>query len=401
MNMQILRTAVILGLLSVVGPVAIDMYLPALPAIAAQLGATTAEVQFSLMAYMAAIAVCQLFYGPVSDMVGRKPPLYFGIGVFVIGSIGCALSPSIEWLIVFRFVQGVGACASMALPRAIVRDNYTGAEAAQLMSLLMLVFSISPILAPLSGSVVIAFGDWRLLFWVMTVVGALALLLCIVGLKETRPKSARVESSVMSALRGYAMLITDMRFVGLSLIGAFGMSSFMAFIGNSSFIYIEHYGLTPTEYSLAFSVNAISFFAVSQATGVLVKRFGLQSVVRVAVTGFAAAMVLLAAIFLSGVDNMWVLSGLMFVAFGFLGLVLPTTAVLAMDAHGEIAGTASALMGTLQMVAGAGVMGVVGAFFNGTAIPMVTAFAICAGLAFILTMLTLRAPRQLSEVPAE
>lgn len=401
MNMQILRTAVILGLLSVVGPVAIDMYLPALPAIAAQLGASTAEVQFSLMAYMAAIAVCQLFYGPVSDMVGRKPPLYFGIGVFVIGSIGCALSPSIEWLIVFRFVQGVGACASMALPRAIVRDNYTGADAAQLMSLLMLVFSISPILAPLSGSVVIAFGDWRLLFWVMTLVGALALLLCIVGLKETRPKSARVESSVMSALRGYAMLITDMRFVGLSLIGAFGMSSFMAFIGNSSFIYIEHYGLTPTEYSLAFSVNAISFFAVSQATGVLVKRFGLQSVVRVAVTGFAAAMVLLAAIFLSGVDNMWVLSGLMFVAFGFLGLVLPTTAVLAMDAHGEIAGTASALMGTLQMVAGAVVMGVVGAFFNGTAIPMVTAFAVCSGLAFILTMLTLRAPRQLREVPAE
>jgi MFS transporter, DHA1 family, multidrug resistance protein len=401
MNMQILRTAVILGLLSVVGPVAIDMYLPALPAIADHLGATTAQVQFSLMAYMAAIAVCQLFYGPVSDMVGRKPPLYFGIGVFVLGSIGCALSPSIEWLIFFRFVQGVGACASMALPRAIVRDNYTGAEAAQLMSLLMLVFSISPILAPLSGSVVSAFGDWRLLFWVMTVVGALALLLCIVGLKETRPKSARVESSVMSALRGYALLITDMRFVGLSLIGAFGMSSFMAFIGNSSFIYIEHYGLTPTEYSLAFSVNAISFFAVSQATGVLVKRFGLQSVVRVAVTGFASAMVLLAAIFFSGVDNMWVLSGLMFVAFGFLGLVLPTTAVLAMDAHGEIAGTASALMGTLQMVSGAVVMGVVGAFFNGTALPMVTAFAVCSGLAFILTMLTLRAPRRMGEVPAE
>jgi DHA1 family bicyclomycin/chloramphenicol resistance-like MFS transporter len=123
------------------------------------------------MAYMAAVAVCQLVYGPLSDMFGRKPPLYFGMAVFVVGSVGCALAPNADMLILFRFLQGVGACASMSLPRAIVRDNYTGAEAAQLMSLIMLVFSVSPILAPLSGSLVIAFGDWRAMFWVMTVVG--------------------------------------------------------------------------------------------------------------------------------------------------------------------------------------------------------------------------------------
>ncbi len=249
MNAKILGTAVILGLLSVVGPVAIDMYLPALPEIGGQLGASTSAVQLSLMSFMAAFAVGQLFYGPVSDMVGRKPPLYFGLGIFMLGSIGCALAPSIEWLIVARFVQGIGACASASLPRAIVRDQYTGAEAAQLFSLIMLVFSVSPILAPLTGSLVIAFGDWRLLFWVMTVGAA-----CSASRSrcspcaKTRPAHLRTESSIGGALRSYGTLLKDWNFIGLVMIGAFGMSSFMAFIGNSSFIYIEHYGLTPTQY---------------------------------------------------------------------------------------------------------------------------------------------------------
>lgn len=390
MNMNILKSALVLGLLSVIGPVAIDMYLPALPEIGGQLGASTASVQLSLMSFMAAFAVGQLIYGPISDMVGRKPPLYFGIALFIIGSIGCAVSPSVEWLIVSRFIQGIGGCAAMSLPRAIVRDEYTGAEAAQLFSLIMLVFSISPILAPLSGSIVITFGDWRLLFWVMGAVGVLGLILSVVALKETRPKHLRTESSLGGAIRGYGSLLVDWNFMGLTFIGAFGMSAFMAFIGNSSFVFIEHYGLTPTEYSLAFSVNAISFFAVSQSTGFMVKRFGLQRVVRWAVTGFAVSMALLAGIFVAGIDSMWILSGLMFVAFGFLGLVLPTTGVLAMEEHGEFAGTASALMGTLQMVLGAVVMGIVGAFHDGTAIPMVLGFAVCAVLAFLLTQVTIR-----------
>ena len=389
MNVQLIRTAIVLGLLSVIGPLAIDMYLPALPAIGDDLGASAAQVQQSLMAYMAAIAVCQLIYGPLSDMFGRKAPLYFGIGVYIVGSLGAAWSPSIEWLILFRFVQGVGACASMSLPRAIVRDNYTGAPAAQLMSLLMLVFSISPILAPLSGSVVIVFGSWRLLFIVMAAVGALSFVLLALALKETRPKEARIGSGLGSALSAYWQLLHDWKFLGLSLIGTFGMSSFMAFLGNSSFVYIEHYGLTPTQYGLAFSVNAVSFFAVSQSTAFLVGRFGLNRVVRVAVSGYAAAMLALLALFVAGFDSIWVLGVLMFIAFGFLGLVLPSTSVLAMEEQGAIAGSASSLMGTIQMIIAAGVMGIVGAFTNGTAMPMVVAFAICAVLAFTITQLTL------------
>lgn len=402
MNAQIVRAAIVLGLLSVIGPLAIDMYLPALPAIASDLKTNSAAVQQSLMAFMLAFAIGQLIYGPISDMFGRKPPLYAGIAIFLVGTIGAAFAPSIEWLVAFRLVQGLGACAPMSLPRAIVRDNYTGAPAAQLMSLIMLVFSVSPILAPLTGSFVIQFGDWRTLFYVMTATGVLGLLLVAFVLKETRPKSARTDSNLSSALGAYWQLLRDGRFMGLTLIGTFGMSSFMAFLGNSSFIYIQHYGLTPTQYSIAFSVNAVSFFAVSQATGFLVGKFGLNRVVKIAVTGYVASMVALLAVYLSGIDSVWVLGGFMFVAFGFLGLVLPSTSVLAMEEQGEIAGSASALMGTVQMVVAAVVMGIVGAFSDGTARPMVFAFAACALAAFAITQLTLARRRpSMMEVPAE
>jgi DHA1 family bicyclomycin/chloramphenicol resistance-like MFS transporter len=390
METKIFRAGVILGLLSVIGPFAIDMYLPTLPAIGKTLQADTAAVQGSIMAFMLATAFFSLIYGPVSDMIGRKPPLYFGIVLYVLGAIGCALAQNIEWLVVFRFVQGVGACASFSLPRAIVRDNYTGAAATQLFSLLMLVFSVSPILAPSVGSLIIQFGDWRGIFWVMTGAGLLALLIAVFVLKETRPKEARVESSLGSALGGYWTLLRDARFLGLCFIGGFGISSFMAFIGSSSFVYQTHYGLTPTLYSLAFSANAIGFFGASQATGYLVKRLGLNQVLRYAVWGFTASMFLLLALFLAGFTQFGVLATLMFVAFAFLGVVLPTTGVLAMEEHGAIAGTASALMGTLQMVAGVVVMGVVAQFFNGTAMPMVIGFAGCAAAVFVLTQLTIR-----------
>ncbi len=384
------RTALVLGLLSAIGPFAIDMYLPALPSIGQTLGASMGAVQASLMAFFLSLGIGQIVYGPVSDMVGRKAPLYFGLVLFAVASVGCALAPDVHTLVVLRFVQGLGACAGMVVPRAVVRDLHTGHDAARLMSLLMLVFSVSPILAPLAGSLLIEWAGWRSVFWAVTVAALLGLVLLATSLPETRPPAQRVDSSVASALRGYGVLLRDGHYMGLVMIGAFGISSFFAYLANSSFVLIDHYGLTPRQYSIAFAANAASFIGVSQLTGKLGKRFGLVPMVKVAVTGYAVLMALLLGVNLAGIERLDAMVVLLFIGYGFLGLVVPTTAVLALEEHGAIAGTASALMGTLQFVTGAAVMAVVGVFADGTARPMVAGIAACALVAFGLSRITLR-----------
>lgn len=390
MNTRFARNAIILGLLSAIGPFAIDMYLPALPAISADLGADTAAVQMSLMSFFIAIGLGQVIYGPVSDMVGRKAPLYFGLGVFALGSVGCALSTSIEWLIFFRFVQGVGACAGMVVPRAIVRDLHTGPEAARLMALIMLVFSVSPLIAPLSGSVLVEFATWHVIFWVIGGVAVLGLVLVGVFLKETRPAEERIQSSFGSVLAGYSSLLRDRSFLGLTFIGGLGMSSFFAFLATSSFVYIDHFGLKPTQYSIAFSINAIGFIGAAQFAGLLGRRFGLQRMVKWAVAGFMLMSLVLFAGTLAGIDSLPFLMTMLVLAFTCLGLVIPSTAVLALEHHGPIAGMASALLGTLQLLVGAVVIALVSAFFDGTQLPMALAIALCAVGAFVLARLTLR-----------
>jgi len=387
---SLLRTALVLGLLSAIGPFAIDMYLPALPSIGQSLDASMEAVQATLMVYFIAIGMGQLIYGPVSDMVGRKPPLYFGLLLFALGSVGCALAPDIGSLIAMRFIQALGACAGMVIPRAVVRDLHTGVDAARLMSLLLLVFSVSPILAPLVGSLLIQSLGWRSVFWAVAVAGLLGMLLLRISLPETRPAALRVDSNVRSALAGYGALLRDRYFLGLVMTGAFGISSFFAYLANSPFVLIDHFGLTPRQYGMAFALNAASFIGVSQLTGRLAARFGLARVVRFAVSGFALVMVALLLTNLWGVDRLYVLVALLLLGFGFLGLVMPATAVMALDAHGAIAGTASALMGTLQFVTGALVMGVVGLFADGSARPMVAGITGCALAAVLVFHVTLR-----------
>ncbi len=390
MSTGFLRIAIVLGLTSAIGPFAIDMYLPALPTIGADLGASAMAVQMSLVVVFLSFALGPLVVGPLSDIHGRKPVMYGGLVVFAAASIGAALAPSVEWLIFFRLLQGLGASTGMVVPRAVVRDLHTGPEATRLMSLLMLVFSISPILAPLTGSVIIEAFGWRAVFWAVTLAAGLAAVLMAVGLAETRTVERRGGSSFASAWRGYKVLAADRSFIGLSLIGGFGIASFFVYLANSSFVIIDHYGMSPSVYSLFFSVNAVSFFSVSQMSGWLTGRFGLHRVVRIAVFGFSGMMIAMWAGMATGLDSLAFMSVALFVAYGFLGLVIPTTSVLAMEDHGEIAGTASALMGTLHMVTGVVAMTVTSFFANGLPMPMVTGIAVCAVLALLLTLVTIR-----------
>ena len=395
-----IRNAIVLGLLSAVGPFAIDMYLPALPTIAASLAASTGATQMTLMAFFVAFGVCQIAYGPVSDMVGRKPPLYFGLALFVLGSIGCAAAPTIGWLIGFRFLQGLGASAVMVIPRAIIRDLHTGPEATRLMALVMLVFSVSPILAPLAGSALIVPFGWRAVFVAAILFAGLALVLTATLLPETRLRKDRVPVGIGSLLEGFGVLLRNGRFLGLTFIGGFGLGSLFAFLAGSSFIYINHFGLTPTQYSLAFSVNAIGFFGSSQFAAGLDVRFGIARVVTAAVCAYAFFAFALLAVTTAGLDSLPWLMTLLFLVFAGLGLVIPSTMVLALEEHGRIAGMASALGGALQMVASGLVVVLVSLVFDGTALPMVSVIAFCALGALTLTLITLN-PRALASQVAE
>ena len=382
--------ALVLGLLSAIGPFAIDMYLPALPVIGTALGADMHAVQLSLMAFFISFAISQIVYGPASDIFGRKPPLYVGIALFIVGSVGCAWAPDIDWLIAFRFLQGLGGGAPIVVPRAIVRDLHTGAEATRLMALLMLVFSVSPILAPLIGSLVIDAAGWRAIFGVVGAIGVVGLALTAFVLEETRPAPQRSQSDLTSTMAAFTLLLRDARFMGLTAIGAFGMAAFFIYLANSSFVLIGHYGLTPRQYSLAFAVNAASFIGVSQLAGTLVARHGLPRLVAASVTGFAVTMCALLALNLGGVDRLDVMIVMLMIGFGFLGLVVPTTSVMALDAHGPIAGAASALMGTLQLMMGAVVIAAMSAVVDGTARPMLGGIALAAVISLAMAWLTLR-----------
>ena len=383
------RLALILGLLSAIGPFAIDMYLPALPDIGRSLHASVGAVQWSLTTFFLSLGFGQLLYGPVSDMVGRKLPLYGGMALFLVASVGCALAGSIETLLAWRLLQGLGAAAGMAIPRAVVRDLYTGSDAARLMSLLMLVFSVSPILAPLAGSGVIAVAGWRGVFWAVALAAVVGLVLVATKLQETRPAAQRVESSLRSALRGYGVLLRDRHYLGLVLIGGCAMGGFFVYLSSSPFVLIDHYGLTPMQYSLAFSVNSVAFIGAAQFNGMLGERYGLVRLVKGAVGAACVVMLLLLGYYLAGGDQLAVLIVLYFIASAFMGMVIPTTSVLALEEHGAIAGTASALLGTLQMLSGAVAMGVMGFFGSGKPLPMVVGMATGSLLGLLFTWLTL------------
>lgn len=399
MSKSIAHLALLLGLITAVGPFAIDSYLPALPTLGVSLHASPAAVQMSLTVFFMIIGVCQLFYGPISDVYGRKPPIYAGLVIFAVGSVGCALAPTIEVLIGFRAVQAFGACAGMVIPRAIVRDLYTGHEAAKLMALLMLVMSVSPILAPLAGSLVISLWSWREVFIALAVVSVACLVMTRVQLPETHPAERRLGKTLGNSFASYGALLRDPVFTGLAVVSGFGLATFFVFIGSAPFVYIEHYGLTPTQFSLGFAVNAASFFAMSQLTASLSARFGLAPVIRWSVMAVATVMVVLAVTTL-WIDSLALMMTLLFVGFGFLGLLLPAAGVLSMEDHGAVAGSASALLGAIQMITAAVSMSLVGLYADHTPAPMLIGIALCAVAALLTVLWTLRRlPAHLASAP--
>ena len=387
MSDNLVRPALVLGLLSCLGPFAIDMYLPAMPDIGRDLGASVPQMQGTITAYFVAFGLAQLVYGPWADQAGRKVPLYAGIAVFVLGSVICTFAPTIGWLTLGRAVQGLGGAALMVVPRAIIRDLYTGAAATQLMAAVMLVISVSPMLAPLAGSGLMAVADWRWIFGALLAASVGSFALLALAQPETLPVALRQRFDLRAARDGTARLLGDRTFIALTFMGGFGMASFFVFIASAAFVYTEAFGLSPTQFSLAFAVNALGFFAASQMAAGLGARFGAARVMRLAAAGFAVCTVALFALGLAGVVTLAVCMAGLFAANACLGLIIPTAMVMALDEHGDIAGLASSLGGTLQMLAGGLMVAAVGPFFDGTVVPMLGAIALCGVVAFGLSRL--------------
>jgi MFS transporter, DHA1 family, multidrug resistance protein len=383
--------SVILGLVAAVGPFAIDMYLPAMPDIGRDFGVDQQAVQWTIVGYFITFGLAQLAYGPWADQAGRKPPLYAGLALFIAGTVMCALAPSIGWLIFGRMVQGLGGAANMVVLRAVIRDLATGPQATRMMSTIMIVIAVSPLLAPLSGAGLLTIGDWRLIFWALLVAAVLSFFLIQFALPETLTESNRQEFNLASTLAGAKLLLVDRDFMVMTFLAGFAFASFFVFIASASFVYTQEFGLSPTQFSFAFAVNAIGFFAASQFASPLSQRLGTLRMIVGASLGFALATFAGFGLALAGLASLPVTMSTLFVGNVFLGVILPTAQVQALEAHGENAGLASSLGGTMQMVAAGVLVAAAGPFLDGTVVPMLGAIALCGLIALVLSRMI---PRQ-------
>ncbi len=380
-----IRFTVLLGALSAFAPMSIDMYLPALPSMARDFAVDVGQVQHTLAAFFIGIALGQLVYGPVSDAIGRRPPLLFGTGLYVLASLGCALAPTLESLVALRFVQALGGCAGMVIGRAVVRDLYTPQEAARVYSLLMLVMGVAPILAPTLGSSLLLLADWRWIFAVLVLFGAACLLASARMLPETRPVHL---APVGGVLRGYAGVIADRRFLFAALAGGFSTAGLFSYISGSPAVLIEQYGLSPQAYGVAFGLCAAALIAGSQVNRHLLKTRQPIEVFRRATLLVPLLGLNVLAVGLSGAGGPWGLIGAIFLQLSAYGFILPNSAAVALTGHPERAGAASALLGTLQFGCGGLFATVLGPLYDGTPAAM-------CGLMAAATFITCAAGRLL------
>jgi len=385
---------ILMGALAALGPLAIDMYLPAFGAMALDLGVHPGQVERTLASYLLGLALAQLAYGPLADRYGRKPPLLLGLTLFSIASIACALSRDIDHLILWRVVQAFGGAAGMVIPRAVIRDHLDTREAAQALSLLMLVMGVMPILAPLLGGQAVTLGSWRTVFYLMSLAGVglwLAVALCM---RESLDPERRSPLAVGAIAANFRLLLAHRRFMGYTLAGVFGSGGLFAYISGSPQVFISIYGIDPRWFGLLFGLNAAALIVAAQFSARLLERHPPLRLLNRA-QGMLVLMTL-CALALTLLD--WItLPLLMLCLMGFMasqGFVGPNAAALALSEQGPRLGVASALMGALQMLCGALAGFAVSAWHTGTPLPLTAALAACAALSWFFGRIAMRPARQ-------
>lgn len=381
---------VLLGSLTAMGPLAIDMYLPSLPAISAGLHASAGEAQATVSAFLAGMALGQLVYGPASDRLGRRGPILFGTVVYVAASFICGLAISPAMLIGARFVQALGACAGGVVSRAIVRDRFNHTETARMLSLLMLIMGLAPILAPLLGGAMLGLGGWRLSFWCMASFGVVVGLAGLFRLTESRSAETTAHAASETPLQAYLALLREPRLVGYALAGALNGATLFTYIASSPDLLIKTYGIAPQAFGWVFGLNAIGIIGSNQVNRFLLRRrtpdqvLAKSSLIAVGCGG----LLLIAAI--TGVGERWSILPLLFLLLSTYGFLQGNTMAGALNVDPRRAGAISALMGAVSFGTGAVASAAAGVLHDGTPRPMaLVMLAALAGSALCLRLLAL------------
>ena len=396
---QRLSLVLVLGFLIALGPLTIDMYLPSLPTITDDLHTTAAAVQLTLTGTLAGLALGQLLIGPVSDAIGRRTPLLFGVAVHILASVLCVIAPNLAVLGTLRVLQGLGAAAAAVVAMAIVRDLFVGLPAAKLFSRLMLVMGAAPILAPTLGGIVLNWTSWRGVFVVLALFGIAILTVTALALPETLPPERRRNGGVVGTLRDYGRLFSDRTYLGLIFVAGLAMAAMFAYVAGSSFVFQEQYGMSEQQFGFVFGAGAVGLITATQFNVRLLRRWSPAQILMTALAfGAVAGLILL----LNAATGFGGLVGVLiplWLVLASAGLAIPNAPALALSRHGEAAGTAAALLGAVQFGVGAiaaPLVGVLGASAVGMALVVAGGF-VAANLVLALVVRPWRLPVESGE----
>jgi len=364
------RLVALIGSLSIFGPLCIDMYLPAMPEIHRDLHASASAVQLTLTGCLIGISLGQLFIGPLSDRLGRRPPLLGGLFAFVVSSMACAMAPNVYVLSFFRLIEGIGGAAGIVIARSIVRDLHSGTALVRFFSTLMLATGLGPVIAPQIGSAVLVFGSWRGIFWVLAGFGVILLWSAWQRIPETLPPELRSAGGMKTTFATMAGFLRDRRFVGAALACGFGMGGVFAYIAGSSFVLQNVYGVSSTMFSVLFALNACGLITGSQINGRLAGRFSTLALLSAGLLTMTIAGGLFLVVVLTGVGGLGAVIACLFVMMLGCGFVGPNSAALAMQSYPDAAGTAAAVLGAFQFLMAAFVAPLAGVGGTSDALPM-------------------------------
>lgn len=373
--------ALLIGAITAFGPVTVDTYLPAFPAVARDLGASPAAVQATFSIFMIGLGIGQIIYGPLSDRYGRRSLLIGGTAVYVLASIGCALAPTIEMLWLGRLAQSAGACAGMVIGRAAVRDLYSGDAAARMFSYLIMVVALAPIVAPTIGGQLLVIFGWRGIFWALAAFGAAVLLAVIIAFPETLPAERRTAGGIRETAANFATLFADRRYTAPVIAAILVYAGMFAYIVESPFLFIERFGVLPQHYGLLFGANALGIVAASQIASRLIGRVTPAAILRAGLAIYLAGALALVFAALSGMGGLTGIAIPLFFCVSMVGVVPANAMALALEPYERMAGTATALFGSVQFLFGAMIAGLAGFLHDGTPRPMAWLILACAAAA--------------------